>query len=173
MKEIKSALKSGMIGLAQNRLAGNVNITDPGEHDIVHFGEHEIKRLSDLGTEALQNKQLAIISLAGGAGSRWTKGAGVVKSLHPFAKFEGKHRNFIEVHLAKNKKTSRSLKTVIPHVFTTSVSYSRSAKTFCEQSFWQWKRRSNVIWKIYWFALVSHRTRSAILLGGTISANSR
>ncbi|MGE0020233.1 MAG: UTP--glucose-1-phosphate uridylyltransferase [Draconibacterium sp.] len=119
-EEIKSALKSGMIGLAQNRLAGNVSITDTVDHEIDHVGDHEINRLTDLGIKALQNRELAIISLAGGAGSRWTKGAGVVKSLHPFAKFAGKHRNFIEVHLAKNRKTARSLETVIPHVFTTS-----------------------------------------------------
>ena len=63
---------------------------------------------------------MAIISLAGGAGSRWTKGAGVVKSLNPFAKFAGKHRNFLETHLAKTRKTESSCKTKIQHVFTTS-----------------------------------------------------
>src|SRR5262249_22363839 len=59
-------------------------------------------------------------SLAGGIGSRWTKGAGVVKALNPFAKLGGKHRSFIEVHLAKSLRVSREAGAVLPHVITTS-----------------------------------------------------
>ena len=36
---------------------------------------------------------VAVVSLAAGAGSRWTQGAGVVKALHPFCKLGGKHRS--------------------------------------------------------------------------------
>jgi len=53
-------------------------------------------------------------------GSRWTQGAGVVKGLHPFARLGGRHRSFIEVHLAKTRRTARAFGAVIPHVFTTS-----------------------------------------------------
>ena len=42
------------------------------------------------------------------AASRWTGGAGVVKALHPFAKLGGKHRSFIEIHLAKSRRTARA-----------------------------------------------------------------
>jgi hypothetical protein len=50
---------------------------------------------------ALAEGQAAMVTLAGGVGSRWTRGACVVKALHPFCKFAGKHRSFIEPHLAK------------------------------------------------------------------------
>ncbi|HCE57654.1 MAG TPA: UTP--glucose-1-phosphate uridylyltransferase, partial [Prolixibacteraceae bacterium] len=134
-EEIKSALKSGMIGLAQNRLAGNVSISDPMDHEIEQIGEAEYRSLADVGVKSLKNRELAIVSLAGGAGSRWTKGAGVVKSLHPFSKFAGKHRNFIEVHLAKNQKTARSIDTVIPHVFTTSFLTHDAVQQFVHSNY--------------------------------------
>jgi len=63
---------------------------------------------------------VAVVTYAAGVGSRWTQGAGVVKGLHPFATFGGAHRNFIEVHLAKTRRTARAFGTEIPHVFTTS-----------------------------------------------------
>src|SRR5256885_7154798 len=47
------------------------------------------------------------LTLAAGAGSRWTQGAGVVKALHPFCKLAGCHRTFLETHLAKSRRTSR------------------------------------------------------------------
>jgi UDP-N-acetylglucosamine pyrophosphorylase len=52
-------------------------------------------------------------------GSRWTQGAGTVKALHPFAKFSGQHRTFLEVHLAKSRRVSRKFGADLPHVFTT------------------------------------------------------
>ncbi len=61
-----------------------------------------------------------MITLAGGAGSRWTQGAGVVKALHPFARLGGKHRTFLEVHLAKSRRTAQWTGTPLPHVITTS-----------------------------------------------------
>ena len=55
-----------------------------------------------------------------GAGSRWTQGAGVVKALHPFCKLGGRHRTFLEVHLAKSRRIGESCGTPLPHVVTTS-----------------------------------------------------
>ena len=63
---------------------------------------------------------VAVVSLAGGVGTRWTKGAGVVKALNPFCKLGGRHRNFIEVHLAKSLRAGRACGTPLPHVITTS-----------------------------------------------------
>ena len=51
---------------------------------------------------------VAVVSLAGGIGSRWTKGAGVVKALNPFCRLGGRHRSFIEVHLAKSLRVGRA-----------------------------------------------------------------
>jgi hypothetical protein len=114
---IKSSLKSGQIGLAQNRLRAGVKITD-SKAETINIQQKE--SFYETGKQALQNGELAIVTLAGGVGSRWTKGAGVVKSLHPFSKFAGKHRNFIELHLAKNRKTSDNYGALLPHIFTTS-----------------------------------------------------
>src|SRR5262249_39553781 len=53
-------------------------------------------------------------------GSRWTTGAGVVKAVNPFVAIDGRHRSFLEVHLAKTGKSQRLFSTPIPHVVTTS-----------------------------------------------------
>ncbi len=76
--------------------------------------------LRNLGLSALKNGQVAVVTLAAGAGSRWTQGAGVVKALHPFCKLAGRHRTFIETHLAKSRRISHLAGTAIPHIFTTS-----------------------------------------------------
>jgi hypothetical protein len=61
-----------------------------------------------------------MVTLAAGAGSRWTQGAGVVKALHPFCKLAGKHRTFVEAHLAKSRRISRQTGMPMAHIFTTS-----------------------------------------------------
>ena len=71
------------------------------------------------GQAAIDAGEVAVVTLAAGVGSRWTGGAGVVKGLHPFAQFDGRHRSFAEVHLAKSKKASPAGGPAIPHVITT------------------------------------------------------
>jgi UDP-N-acetylglucosamine pyrophosphorylase len=119
--QIKKDLQTGRIGLSKNRLAINTTIADANNDELT---TQEIinanKEYTEIGLKALQNGELAIVTLAGGVGSRWTKGAGVVKSLNPFAKFAGKHRNFVEIHLAKTNKTKIDYQATLPHVFTTS-----------------------------------------------------
>ena len=72
------------------------------------------------GEAALARGEAAVLVLAGGAGSRWTAGAGVVKALHPFCRFQGKYRNFIEIHLAKGRKTGARFGAPVPIVVSTS-----------------------------------------------------
>src|SRR5207249_7569377 len=79
-----------------------------------------LQRLRELGLVSLRNGEIAVVTLAAGAGSRWTQGAGVVKALHPFCKLAGRHRTFIETHLAKSRRVSRRAGTALPHIFTTS-----------------------------------------------------
>jgi UDP-N-acetylglucosamine pyrophosphorylase len=119
-QQIKADLKSGRIGLAHNRLPVNTKIKDIDDQDISLFENIKTESNRETGLKALKNGELAIVILAGGVGSRWTKGAGVVKSLNHFSKLNGKHRSFIEVHLAKNKKISKLAEKNIPYVFTTS-----------------------------------------------------
>ncbi|PIE35244.1 UTP--glucose-1-phosphate uridylyltransferase [candidate division KSB3 bacterium] len=119
-EQIRSDLRSGRIGLAQNRLPVNSQIEDVGPDDIYDASQGLPERYRQLGLEALAEGAVAVVSLAGGAGSRWTHGAGVVKALNPFCKMSGKHRTFIEIHLAKSRQISRLTKTALPHVITTS-----------------------------------------------------
>jgi hypothetical protein len=118
-EQIRADLRAGRIGLAQNRLAANTAIEDVRPEDVVDTRQEIPDRLVKLGEAAIRTGQVGVISLAAGAGSRWTAGAGVVKTLHPFCKLDGKHRNFLEVHLAKTRRVARQFGTTIPHVFTT------------------------------------------------------
>lgn len=121
-EQIREDLKQGRIGLAQNRLSANTTIEDVTKGDVVDVSQlcSQKHDLEFAGTEALKRGEVAVITLAAGAGSRWTQGAGVVKALHPFCKFAGRHRTFIEVHLAKSRRIGRRVGMALPHVFTTS-----------------------------------------------------
>jgi hypothetical protein len=120
-EQIQIDLKAGRIGLAQNRLPANSVIEDVQPGDVVDATRgKEQTRFHDRGLAALRDGAVAVVTLAAGAASRWTQGAGVVKSLHPFCKLGGRHRTFIETHLAKSRRISRLAGTPVPHVFTTS-----------------------------------------------------
>lgn len=119
-EQIRADIKSGRIGLAQNKLPVSTEIKDVHEVDIFKIGTDSNNELQTIGLSALKNGEVAVVSLAGGAGSRWTHGAGVVKALNSFCKLSGNHRTFIETHLAKSRKVSNSANKYIPHVFTTS-----------------------------------------------------
>lgn len=128
-EQIRADLRGGRIGLAQNRLSANTVIEDVTEQDVIDVsdalarearGTDEIARWTKLGAEALASGQAAVISLAAGAGSRWTQGAGIVKALHPFCKLGGRHRTFIEVHLAKSRRMGHKFGHFPPHILATS-----------------------------------------------------
>jgi hypothetical protein len=119
-EQIRADLKSGRIGLAQNRLPASANIRDVAPEDIFDATTPLPESLRDRGLAALRDGAVAVVSLAAGAGTRWTQGAGTVKALHPFCKIQGRHRTFIEVHLAKSRRISRLTGVALPHVFTTS-----------------------------------------------------
>jgi hypothetical protein len=129
--QIRADLRDGRIGLAQNRLSANVILENARDQDVVDATpwlalaglQPQIQPASTpefkLGLQALASGTVAVVSLAAGAGSRWTQGAGVVKALHPFARLGGHHRSFIEVHLAKSRRAGRTCGTPVPHVITT------------------------------------------------------
>ncbi len=121
-EQVRSDLKEGRIGLAQNRLPLSVTITDvkPGESPEFPEANTSAPESHQVGLEALRRGEVAVVTLAAGSGSRWTQGAGVVKALHPFCRMTGKHRTFIETHLAKSRRTSRDAGAMLPHIFTTS-----------------------------------------------------
>ncbi len=118
-EQIRSDLRSGRIGLASNRLPATTRIEDVHEDDLTRIADGPAAWRRD-GEAALRRGEVAVVTYAAGVGSRWTQGAGVVKGLHPFARFAGRHRNFIEVHLAKTRRLARMHGASLPHVFTTS-----------------------------------------------------
>lgn len=118
-EHIRDELRAGRIGLAQNRLPANSVIEDVQPSDLTQASTLTADEAA-LGMQALKNGEVAVVTLAAGAGSRWTQGAGVVKALNPFCRLGGRHRSFIETHLAKSRKIGRECGTPLPHVFTTS-----------------------------------------------------
>jgi hypothetical protein len=119
-EQIRADLRSGRIGLAQNRLPVTSVIEDVKPEDVYDASQSIPLSYRKTGMDALAAGEVAVVSLAGGVGSRWTKGAGVVKALNPFCRFSGKHRSFVEAHLAKSRRISRLTGTPLPHVITTS-----------------------------------------------------
>ena len=121
-EQIREDLKQGRIGLAQNRLSPSASIEEVGPNDVADVAllrsqKHDLELA---GQEIIRRGEVAVVTLAAGAGSRWTQGAGVVKALHPFCKLGGRHRTFMEVHLAKSRKRGRRAGNLFPHIFTTS-----------------------------------------------------
>jgi hypothetical protein len=119
-EQIQADLRNGRVGLAQNRLPISSLITDVGAKDLFDATEGVAAQYHKIGSDALAAGMVAVVSFAGGAGTRWTKGAGVVKAINPFCRLGGKHRSFLEVHLARSRRTGRLCGTALPHVITTS-----------------------------------------------------
>ncbi len=119
-EQIRTDLQSGQIGLARNRLPASVRIENVHAGDVTQAPEELTAADRAAGEAALAAGEAAVVTLAAGAASRWTGGAGVVKALHPFCKFSGRHRTFLEVHLAKTRRTGQASGTTPLHVITTS-----------------------------------------------------
>jgi hypothetical protein len=137
-EQIRTDLIQGRIGLAQNRLPPSTTITDVTHADVEDaiglFGQDIQQSAAYVqGLAALRQGTVAVVSLAAGAGSRWTQGAGVVKALHPFCKVLGRHRTFIELHLAKSKRVARLCGMPLPHVITTSYLTHQPIAEFLER----------------------------------------
>ena len=116
-EELRGELQKGRIGLSRNRLPAETSIEDiqPGDVGIIENLQSNIE-----GEEAIKAGKVAVMSLAAGIGTRWTKGAGVIKAINPFVEMKGVHRSFLEIHLAKSKKISRKYNASLPHIIATS-----------------------------------------------------
>jgi len=119
-EQIQADLRGGRVGLAPNRLPVTSRFTDVGPEDLFDATQGVATKYREIGREALAAGMVAVVSLAGGAGSRWTKGAGTIKALDPFCRLGGKHRSFVEVHVAHSRRTGRLSGAALPHVITTS-----------------------------------------------------
>jgi hypothetical protein len=119
-EQIRADLRSGRIGLAQNRLPASSDVQDVKPGDVCDAAAGVSAEWRRRGEEALAAGQVAVLTLAAGVGSRWTQGAGVVKALHPFCRLSGRHRTFLETHLAKSRRVGREYGALLPHVISTS-----------------------------------------------------
>lgn len=117
-EDIREELQKGRIGLSRNRLSAETTIEDVRPQDIVQL--EELPAFGKTGEEAIRAGKVAVMSLAAGVGSRWTKGAGVIKALNPFVEIEGEHRSFLEIHLAKTRKVAEQYGAKVPHIVATS-----------------------------------------------------
>ncbi|HBY62926.1 MAG TPA: UTP--glucose-1-phosphate uridylyltransferase, partial [Solibacterales bacterium] len=115
-EKVRADLRAGRIGLAQNRLPANTTVEDAPRGEILIAARGR----AQAGEDAIRAGAVAAVTLAGGVGTRWTHGAGVVKGLNPFHRMNGRHRNFIDIHLAKTRRVCRLYQTTLPHIFTTS-----------------------------------------------------
>ena len=118
-EQIRADLKAGRIGLAKNRLPADTVVEDVQEGDVA-ASESIDAAVAARGLAALARGQAMVVTLAAGSGSRWTSGAGTTKALYPFAKMQGRFRSFLEVHLAKSRRTGKTVGSFPSHVITTS-----------------------------------------------------
>ena len=118
-EQIQTDVKSGRYGLAQNRLPLNTSIADVEPEDYTDARGGVSDEVRAIGEQAIADGKVAVVTLSAGVGSRWTEGAGVVKGLHPFCQLSGRHRSFLEVHLAKSQKVGEQFGRHFPHVITT------------------------------------------------------
>jgi hypothetical protein len=130
--QIRADLRSGRIGLAQNRLPVNTTIADVNEGDVIDASELSSSHYRSIGSDAIASGAVAVLTLAAGAGSRWTKGAGTVKALNPFCRIRGAHRTFIETHLAKSRRTMKQFGVEVPHIFSTGYLTHEAIERYLE-----------------------------------------
>jgi hypothetical protein len=117
-EQIRQDLYKGRIGLSRNRLHAETVIEDVDRREITVLDN--VPDQDKTGFNAISSGRVAVMCLAAGVGSRWTKGAGVIKAINPFVEINGKHRSFLEIHLAKNSKTSAIHGGRIPFIVATS-----------------------------------------------------
>ncbi len=132
-EQIRADLRSGRIGLAQNRLPARTVIRDAEPGDVASLvALPELRTLQERGRQLVGEGAAAVVTFAAGVGSRWTEGAGVVKALNPFGRLAGKHRTFLEIHLAKSRRLGRECGVALPHVVTTSFLTDQPIRDFLE-----------------------------------------
>lgn len=117
-EQIRNDLVRGRIGLSRNRLPAESVISDVDKTDVEFF--EDLADKNNYGMKSISGNGIALMVLAAGVGTRWTKGAGVIKAINPFVELNGKHRSFLDIHFAKAKKTCNQFNSKIPYIIATS-----------------------------------------------------
>jgi hypothetical protein len=103
-RAVRADLKNGRTGLAQNRLPASTVIETSAP---ATSPTPRAARPTRVGQARAGDP---VARRGGGADARRRRGqpvdagGGVVKALHPFCKLGGRHRSFVEVHLAKSRR---------------------------------------------------------------------
>jgi galactokinase/mevalonate kinase-like predicted kinase len=119
-EQIRAALRNGRIGLSHNRLPVDTIIENVQNGDVMRLGGNVAFR--KLGEDALREGRVGVFSLAAGVGTRWTNGAGVIKAINPFVLLGGRHRSFLEIHVAKTRLVAERYGANLAHIVSTSYS---------------------------------------------------
>ncbi len=125
-ERLRAEYRANRIGLAKNLLPVTASVGDVNRAELLQVNP----AYAATGREALAGGRVAVVTLAGGVGSRWTKGAGTVKALIPFHRFQGRYRNFLEVHLEKTARAEGRAQARIPHIVTTSYLTGEAIEEF-------------------------------------------
>lgn len=131
-RHLREDIQSGRLGLPQNRLPASAKIEDVYAEDVLDAREEVPGSLRQVAESAIAGGEVAVLTLAAGVGSRWTQGAGVVKALHPFCKMAGRHRTFLEVHLAKSRKVGQQMGAYPTHIVSTGYLTDRPIRHYLD-----------------------------------------
>lgn len=117
-EQLREDLRSGRLSMAQNRLHSSTLIEDAHPGDVLEGRRAVPDHIRQIGRESIARGEVAVVTLAAGAGSRWTQGAGVVKALNPFCRMGGRWRSFLDIHLAKTRAAAKRYGTTPLHAVT-------------------------------------------------------
>jgi hypothetical protein len=120
---LQARCRAGRIGVARNRLPPETVIRDPGP-GAVRDPDADPVRLAE-ARSLIAAGGVAEVILAGGLGSRWSGGAGVVKALNPFIRLGGGWRSFLELHLRRRAREGAH-----PVLLTTSFMTAEPIRTW-------------------------------------------
>ena len=134
-EQLREELTFGRLGLAQNRLAATVRIQDVSDDDVTDARGEVDSSVVELGRKAISEGQAGVVTLAAGVGSRWTQGAGVVKALNMFCRMDGEFRSFLDIHLAKTRRTASQFGSAAPHVIRTGYMTDPAIRRFVEERY--------------------------------------
>ncbi|MCX7388265.1 MAG: UTP--glucose-1-phosphate uridylyltransferase [Planctomycetales bacterium] len=132
-EQLREDLRSGRLGMSQNRLPASVTIEDVSAEDVIEARRHISSSAIELGRAAIANGEVAVVSLAAGVGSRWTQGAGVVKALNPFCKMGGQWRSFLDIHFAKTRQVGKEFGISPLHVVSSGYLTDRPIRNMVEK----------------------------------------
>lgn len=127
-EQIREDLRSGRLGMAQNRLYASAKIEDVSTEEVIDARRDIPAAAIELGQDAIANGEVAVVSLAAGVGSRWTQGAGVVKALNPFCRMAGQWRSFLDVHFAKTRQVAQRFGISPLHIVTSGYLTDRPVR---------------------------------------------